>query len=43
MATTHGAAFWSLHARPRFVENAAVTLGMLGAALAVAGRILGVA
>lgn len=43
MAMSPSIPFWTLHARPRFVENAAVTLGMLGAALAVAGRILGVA
>ncbi len=41
MATSHGAAFWSLHARPCFVENAALALGMAGATLAVIGRVLG--
>ena len=40
MATTHSVPFWSLHARPCFVENAALALGMAGATLAVIGRVL---
>ena len=36
-----GVPFWSLHARPCFVENAALALGMAGAALAILGRVLG--
>lgn len=35
-----GVPFWSLHARPCFIENAALTLGMAGATLAVISRVL---